>query len=199
MGIRLTVSKPELHPVAEYLLRIIGNEGVKGTNKIKIRMHIAAGPLAGRPLSRNFNPTLSPLSDLGKLAAACGMSLDPAATGQNVDLDVLNGSFVLGTLAHYQGTNGLVNSLQTFRRADPALVQEAMQKVAAVPVASFPTANGQLGGFPAGASPAVAFPAANNQQGGVLTAAPVPQFNPPPAQVQQAPAAGAALSPRLSF
>lgn len=125
MGVKVTVTKQELYPVQQYLLRVKSNELVKDRpNKVKIRFTIADGPYNGREVNRNFNNTLSSSSELGKLVGACGIDVDSLSLQGGFDLDNINGSVIMATLTHYTNpqTQGTINSLQNFVRVQGGAV-----------------------------------------------------------------------------
>lgn len=181
MGVRVAVSKPELYPQGNYHVQVTGNEINTKTGKVKVKFVIASGPYTGRPLSRNFNPVVSPQSHLGELLIACGVQIEQAQAGSQLDLDIINGAPVLANLTHYQTQNGVINSLGDFRRMTGGTVAQAAP-VMAQPIAVAPPAVA-VAPQPVQAAPQAA-----------------PQFT-PAAPVTAAPPAPAApvLGPKISF
>lgn len=178
MGIKVTVSKPELYPIGPYRLVIQGHELVKDSGKIRIKFVIAAGPYANRVVTRNFNPTVSPKSHLGELLTACGVQMEALQVGQELNLDILNNVPVEADLTHYRTQNGEINSLGNFRRAQA--VQYAQPAPAPAPAPQYPP-QAQAPQYPPQAAPAPAAPAQ-----APAYAAPAPQY-PPQAAAPQAP------------
>ena len=144
MGIIVQANQQELHPVGEYLLQITGNGlSKKGNGKITMDFQFAEGPLKGKTIRRNCNPTVSPNSDLGKLLMAAGVNVAAIPPGQQFDLDIMNGKYVWGTLTHYNNpAGGTTNSLTTFRSVAgtgvPAAPAAAAPAQAYVPLTQAP-------------------------------------------------------------
>jgi len=132
MGVKVGVTKQELYPIGEYLLRITGNAVIPDSGKVRIMLVVVRSDQTGeqykgRELTRNFNPKVSGMSDLGKLFVACGYDVNNLQAGQQIDLDVLTGRMVWGTNTHFNSNFGTINSLSSFRRAEGGTVPTPVQ------------------------------------------------------------------------
>lgn len=196
MGVKVTVNKPELYPLGDYIVAIVGNELDKNKpGKIKVKFVIADGVYAGRPLSRSFNAVISAQSHLGELLIACGVPVQDASSGQQLDLDIINNARVVAALSHYAMQNGSINSLGAFRRYQPgtavAPAPAVFAPVAPAPVAFAPAAPAAfVPPAPSYAPPAPAFAPAPAPATAFAPAPPAPQASTTPAP---------ALGPKISF